>query len=435
MSGMRTRVLRWGSAAVVLTLAISCGGDDSPTSPAGPGTGQTYALSGVITGKSSGETLQGAHVEVVDGRHAGKSDDTDSSGRYSISGLSGALSVRASKEGYETSSAKSANMTANTTLDISLKDFKGGARGMVTDIISGAPLAGIEVSIPDQDTDTTSGSGNFSLAVAQAGVFPLRAGGGLYLRRETHVSVSSFSTVDLDLIPDGMGFDLSFFDHVFRWKGANPTSRWTGEPTFEIWTRKFRCEEGGESESCQRLVATDDLASAAFISLAENVINNDLRPLTGGFVRGRDVRRKGHDPGTVVTAGQMLSPNVIVIALVQNSGTPKSWAGWQTTGNNGIFSGRVQINTRHESSRCIMSHEIAHTLGYHHPDGQYSVPKPSVMRCDGPTADDRLHGRILYLRPPGSRTPDKDPSWFTANTSMVTAMRGPIGGLTTHEAH
>jgi hypothetical protein len=263
----------------------------------------------------------------------------------------------------------------------------------------------------------------------------LRAGGGSYLRRETYVSVNSFSEVDLELIPDGMGFDLGFFDHVFRWNGANPTSRWTEEPTFEIWTRKFRCEEGGPDEACQRLVATDDNASATFISNAESVINNDLRPLTGGFVRGNDVRRRGHDPGSVVAAGQMYSPGVIVIVLVQNSRTTKSWAGWQLTGSSGIYSGRVQINTRHLNSLCIMSHEIAHTLGYHHPDGQYSGPKPSVMRCDGPTADDRLHGRILYLRPPGSRTPDKDPDWYTANTSMATAMRGPIGGLTTHEAH
>ena len=82
-----------------------------------------------------------------------------------------------------------------------------------------------------------------------------------------------------------------------------------------------------------------------------------------------------------------------------------------------------------------MSHEIAHTLGYHHPDGQYNVPKPSVMRCNGPTADDELHGRVLYLRPPGSRTPDKDPDWYAANESIATAMRGPVGGLTTHEAH
>ena len=435
MLRMRCRALRWASAAIILTLVISCGGDSSPTTPAGPGSEQTYTLSGVITSESSGETLQGAHVEVVDGRHAGKSDDTDSSGRYSISGLNGGLSVRASKDGYETSSAKGATMTSNTTLDIALEDFDGGAEGVVTDIISGATLAGIEVSIPDQGSVQTSGNGSFSLPVSQAGTFPLRAGGGHYLRRETYVSVNSLSTVDLDLIPDGMGFDLSFFDHVFRWNGADPTSRWTDEPTFEIWTRKFRCEEGGEDEACQRLVATDDNAPAGFISNAENVINSDLRPLTGGFVRGRDVRRKGHDPGTVVAAGQMFSPNVVVIVLVQNNLTSKSWAGWQTTGRNGIYSGRVQINTRHESSLCIMSHEIAHTLGYHHPDGQYSVPKPSVMRCDGPTADDRLHGRILYLRPPGSRTPDKDPEWFTANATMAMAMRGPIGGLTTHEAH
>jgi hypothetical protein len=422
-------------AAILLALAMSCGGDSSPTSPAAPASAPTFTLSGVITSRSSGETLSGAHVEVVDGRHAGKSDETDGSGRYSITGLNGGLSVRASKDGYEASPAKGVTMTSDQTLDISLKDFEGGARGVVTDILSGSSVGGITVSIPDQGSDETSGNGSFKLSVSRAGIFPLTASGGIYFKRETSVSVNSFAEIELTLIPDGMGFDMSFFDHIFRGNGADPTTRWTDEPTFEIWTRKFRCEEGGADEACQRLVATDDLAPAVFINNAESVLANDVRALTGGFVRGNKVRRRDHDPGTVVAAGQMYSPEVVVIALVQNGRTTKSWAGWQTTGSEAIYSGRVQINTRHQDLLCIMSHEIAHTLGYHHPDGQYNVPRPSVMRCDGPTADDRLHGRVLYLRPPGSRTPDKDPSWFMANESIAMAMRGPVGGLATHEAH
>jgi hypothetical protein len=426
--------LRLVTGALVLASVVSCGGDNSPTSPGGPGTSQTFTLTGVVTSESTGESLSGARVEVIDGRHAGKSDSTDGSGRYSISGLNGGLSVRATRDGYE-GSAKGVTMTSDQTLDFALDRFEGGVKGVVTDILNGSTLGGIDVSIPNQGSVATSGNGAFSLSVSYAGAFPLNAVGGIYFKRETSVTVGSFANVELSLIPNGMGFDMSFFDHVFRWNGENPTSRWTDEPTFEIWTQEFRCEQGGADEACQRLVATDSRAPAVFINNAESVLATDVRALTGGFVRGNKVRRRSHDPGTVVAAGQMYSPEVVVIVLVRNSNTTKSWAGWQKTGTERMYSGRVQINTRHEDLRCIMSHEIAHTLGYHHPDGQYSVPKPSVMRCDGPTTDDRLHGRVLYLRPPGSRTPDKDPDWFSAGESMVSATHGPDGGLTTHEAH
>jgi hypothetical protein len=41
------------------------------------------------------------------------------------------------------------------------------------------------------------------------------------------------------------------------------------------------------------------------------------------------------------------------------------------------------------------------------------------------TKQDELHGRILYRRPPGSRTADKDPESFVVNALRSDAESGP----------
>ena len=62
--------------------------------------------------------------------------------------------------------------------------------------------------------------------------------------------------------------------------------------------------------------------------------------------------------------------------------------------------------------RFPFTHEFAHALGFDHGENGYAgVPLPSVMGriVDYPTTADILHGRILYRRPAGSRSPDRDP--------------------------
>jgi hypothetical protein len=42
-----------------------------------------------------------------------------------------------------------------------------------------------------------------------------------------------------------------------------------------------------------------------------------------------------------------------------------------------------------------------------------------------PSPHDMLHGRILYRRPPGSRTADKDPETFVVNALRGESETGP----------
>ncbi len=115
---------------VGLVTAVGCGGD-SPTSPGAPPTPDTPnptssigTLTGFVRETAPTETVPvpGARVEVVDpasGLLTGKFVLTDSRGSYQFPGLSGAVSFRASKDGYEGDS-KRVQLTQTSTLDFSL---------------------------------------------------------------------------------------------------------------------------------------------------------------------------------------------------------------------------------------------------------------------------------------------------------------------------
>ena len=97
---------------VALGTTVSCGGD-SPTSPSGGSTpdipspaSSTVTLTGFVRETAPTETVPvaDARVEVIDpatGLLTGQFVLTDSRGFYRFPGLSGAVSFRASKDGYE----------------------------------------------------------------------------------------------------------------------------------------------------------------------------------------------------------------------------------------------------------------------------------------------------------------------------------------------
>ena len=272
--------------------------------------------------------------------------------------------------------------------------------------------------VPGLGLNTSGTGGSFSLGFDQTGRLPMIVDGPGYWRRETQIRVEPSAEVELDLLPSGRDFDLVFFDHVFRDKGLAGTRRWTGEPTFEIWAQQYTCATQNQDGFCVELDATDGRAASPFEGEAHTVITTDSQTYTGGFVAGSRITTVTHPAGTHVGLAQMLVTGKVTVALVE---TPSrwSWAWWRYSNTRRMLAGHIQINKDHRSYRDAYSHELAHVLGFDHPDGHASVPGRSIMRNAGPTLLDILHGRVLYRRPPGSRTPDKDPDDFSLNLELL----------------
>jgi len=297
----------------------------------------------------------------------------------------------------------------------------GAVSGRVVDSLTGEPIAGARIHAGDAVVESEA-SGVFALPSSLSGVLPLRVEAPGHYVRETRVQVGSAAPVEIDLLPEGEKFDLDFFDHVYRELGEDATHRWATEPAFQILDRVLDCVELDFQGYCDVFQATDELAAEQFMSLSRQVVLDDSSPYTGGRVTGASATPVEVAPGTRIVRRDAWVRDTVRFALVQLP-NDSSWASqWFYRGSGSLYSGLVMINKRHKSLRGVYSHELAHSFGYDHPRGGWEVPLPSIMRYghgEGPEPNDLLHGAILYRRPSGSRTPDRDPEDFVLN-----ALRG-----------
>lgn len=313
--------------------------------------------------------------------------------------------------------------------------------GQVTNLVTGQPVSHAAVTIAN-NTATTDTDGRYSLVAQAPGIgrdgftfidqtraydatyshprFGIIADG--YYPRESWLSLTGATTVNASVIPMSDGFDLTFFDHVFRkgHLGHQGTIRWTQQPTIEIWTQTFRCA-GSCTDGSVHYEATEDAAPAHFEEHARYAAAQ-MSALTGGAYSNPEIITTSHAPGTKVNGdgSPYDSPaeygQNIRFMYVDTFPSPHSTNGGATdrkTSGQAIIDALVTINASQSpsTSNAIYVHEFAHTLGFSHPDGVPAVPRPSIMGPDPivVTDADRLHGAILYSRPPGSLTADEDP--------------------------
>jgi len=107
-------------ATSVAVLAFTgCGGPTSPTATPTTATTPHWSLSGAVT-STTGDTLAGAKIEIVDGPNAGQSTTANVAGGYSFTGLTqSGFTVRASIAGFDTQSI-GVNLTADTVTNFKL---------------------------------------------------------------------------------------------------------------------------------------------------------------------------------------------------------------------------------------------------------------------------------------------------------------------------
>jgi hypothetical protein len=291
--------------------------------------------------------------------------------------------------------------------------------GIVRDSLTRLPVAGARVEAGELAEVVADRNGSFSIPLRETGVISLVARSDGYFPHETHASTGSPARIEIELIPQNGHFDLDFYDHVFRNLGQRGTNTWATQPGFEVLMRVFDCVDHSSTDACDVFEATNETAPGKFVSLAREVVAADVSRLTGGALLGSDVRLVDVTPGTRITRTEAWVQDDIRF-LIARLPEGSSWATrWLYRGTSNYYSGLIVINkVSHKADRGAFSHELAHTLGFDHPLGGDQVPLPSIIRWDDrqePTPADILHGAILYRRPAGSRTPDRDPDDFVLN--------------------
>jgi Carboxypeptidase regulatory-like domain len=90
-------------------------------------------------------------------------------------------------------------------------------QGRVTDGIDGTPVPGARVMARDiDDSVTTDENDSFSLPLPDLDSVRVEVDATGYWPRTTRMAPHGSSPVGIDLLPDGKGFNLPFFDYVFR---------------------------------------------------------------------------------------------------------------------------------------------------------------------------------------------------------------------------
>ena len=290
--------------------------------------------------------------------------------------------------------------------------------GVVTNILTGEPVADAIVTIGDVSA-ITDGDGAYSLQVLASQELGFTAEAAGYYTRESAVSITGSTTINPEIIPQGDGFSLAFFDHVFRY-GQQGTRRWLNQPEVEIWSQQLACIEPCGSAGYE---VTTDAVPEHFETYAREAIAH-MSDLSGGGMEEPVITMKSQEVGSHVSSYE--SSENIRFKYLKTFAPPYDTDGGATSGHatsdNAWVDAPISINgsaSPSAYSNAIYVHEFAHAMGWipGHPQGVSAVPEPSIM---GPnpvvvTDADRLHGRVLYGRPPGSQSPDRDPPGFHIN--------------------
>ena len=296
--------------------------------------------------------------------------------------------------------------------------------GTVTNIVTGVVVAGATITIGTVSA-TSATDGTYSLAVMAAGTPSFSASAQGYYTRESAVSMSGSTTINSEIIPQGDGFNLEFFDWVFRENGTEGTRRPTVMPNYQIWTRQMQCTKLTDDGyyACERMEVIADSIPAIYEQHIRSGIAQFSR-LTGGAFTNPTITTKTHPVGLVIPRNDWLTANGTVSLSYFPAGL---WSDANSDGNNAYMSmglsstqpGHILHGWRAAEDLGIVTHELAHSLGYGHPSGREKWPDSIMGDYQdggyGISAADELHGRILYKRPNGSLTPDRDPAGTTIN--------------------
>ena len=305
--------------------------------------------------------------------------------------------------------------------------------GTVTNIVTGTSVSGATVTIGTTSA-TTGTDGTYSLEVTASGQPDFSVSATGYYTRKSGVSMTGSTTINPEIIPQGDGFDLAFFDHSFR-EGSKGTTRWAdqAQAPYEIWMQVWKCVEPCVEHGMQLEATAETIPGNVETYMREAIAHTS--DLTGGTMTNPVITTKTHPVGTRVGGGGSnrdgASGNSIQFIFIDKFENPaqggSAWLSFAQSCSDpcaglAITGSTIKISRAHDThsrGNGIYTHELGHALGMipGHGADLSLVPGPSIMGDDavGVTAKDRLHTKILYKRPIGSVSPDTDPAGTTIN--------------------
>jgi hypothetical protein len=285
------------------------------------------------------------------------------------------------------------------------------AKLKISDVLTSTALSGVGVTGSGVTGGTTDGAGSVTISAAQTSTYAIDLAASGYVSRNTLIKVPG-SDVTLSLISGT--FDLTAFDQMFR---SDVLQRWTAQPNLRIETRVLDYTGDGS----YTYPALGETLTDAEVAGIRSDLTYGLPLLTGnGLPQFATIETHSPAAGESVA---MLVEGRITFARCRGVTAARGAAGfatWQFRSDNVVTGGLVCIDRDFELSgsdflRAVRLHELGHALGAQHVTAKSGVLMNPTISVTDVTQFDRDAAKIAFSRPPGNRSPDRDPASFSLN--------------------
>lgn len=280
-----------------------------------------------------------------------------------------------------------------TTPETSLSNTGPVLTGKIVDVFSGDGISRARIAYGDERV-VTGEDGRFTLRTRSPnGPHPVRVTADGYHPRETFL-VGPEARVDLA----PASFNMSAFDDIGRERESR-TIRWVSRPVVHI-------DPNGHG-----MLPDADLAT--WIDEAAESVPGLMKDWTGGVLA----------PASLSTPDAPPSPGTPGTLIIVFDEDPASYPNDRAVGVAKIYRGsnraisaavvRLRFSKLTGPSaafarKAMLAHELGHALGMSHMDGSVNSIMEPVVRTPVLTGFDRSAGSMLYERPPGNASIDRD---------------------------
>jgi hypothetical protein len=284
------------------------------------------------------------------------------------------------------------------------------AKLRASDALSGVAVAGAAVSGNGLTGGTTDSTGAVTLSTSTAATYGVDVTASGYVTRNTLLKLPG-NDAAVSLIANS--FDLAAFNQMFR---VSALQRWTSAPTLVIISNVLEYNDAGPTQTALAEALTPEEIQSIISDLSYG-----LPLLTAGhFANFSSISTQTVSAGEAVT---LLTTGRITFARCHGVTAARQASGvgqWQFQSDDTVTGGSVCVDRDFELSnnalrRGIRLHEMGHALGSQHVTVKDGVLMNPTITVNDVTTWDRDAAKIAFQRPPGNRSPDRDPATFSTN--------------------